>query len=253
MPSEKTAINCDSCSSMWKVNDATNCWSLTGKQVPQPPDCPAKVYSEIIDKAFDEYSGNSQVAQISKAATKTEGLCYYRDENGKAKAPRWTRVESTIAFAKIMGYKKIGIASCISLLMETKQLSLIFEKQGFELSIVTCKAGSIDKSKMGFGECCKINPGTHEPICNPIAQARIFNKQKTDMNIILGLCVGHDMLFSMHSKAPVTTLVVKDRVTGHNPVVVLHGQNYHYKRLQNEPVLDEKELIYQESVITEES
>ena len=253
MPSGKTAINCDNCSSMWKVNDATHCWSLTGKQAPQPPDCPAKVYSEIIDKAFVEYSGKSEVAQISKAATKTEGLCYYRDENGKAKAPRWTRVESTIAFAKIMGYKKIGIASCISLLIETKQLSLILEKQGFELSIVTCKAGSIDKTKMGFGERCKINPGTHEPICNPIAQARIFNKQKTDMNIILGLCVGHDMLFSMHSKAPVTTLVVKDRVTGHNPIVVLHGQNYHYKRLQNEPVLDEKDLTCQESIITDES
>lgn len=247
MSSEKVAINCDSCSSMWKVNDATHCWSVTGKRAPQPPDCPAKVYSEIIDKAFAKYSGDSEVAKISKAATKTEGLCYYRDENGKAKAPRWTRVESTIAFAKIMGYKKIGIASCISLLMETKQLSLIFEKQGFELSIVTCKAGSIDKTNMGFGERCKINPGTLEPICNPIAQAKIFNKQKTDMNIILGLCVGHDMLFSMHSKAPVTTLVVKDRVTGHNPIAVLHGQNYHYKRLQNEPVLDERELICQES------
>jgi len=67
------------------------------------------------------------------------------------------------------------------------------------------------------------------------------------MNIIFGLCVGHDMLFSMHSKAPVTTLVVKDRVTGHNPIAVLHGQNYYYKRLQNEPVVDEKELICQDS------
>jgi hypothetical protein len=48
--------------------------------------------------------------------------------------------------------------------------------------------------------------------------------------------VGHDMLFSRHSKAPVTTLVVKDRVTGHNPVSVLYGQNFYYKRLQTQPV-----------------
>lgn len=92
---------------------------------PQPPDCPAKIYSSIIEKAFTKYSGDTQVAKIAKAATKTEGLGYYRDEKGKAKAPRWTRVESTIAFAKMMGYKKIGTASCIALLMETKQLSLL--------------------------------------------------------------------------------------------------------------------------------
>ena len=53
----------------------------------------------------------------------------------------------------------------------------------------------------------------------------------------LGLCVGHDMLFNKHSKAPVTTLVVKDRVTGHNPVAVLYGQNFYYKRLQKQKVL----------------
>lgn len=246
MPSEKVAVNCDDCSSMWKVSDSTHCWSVTGQRPPQPPDCPAKVYSGIIEKAFSKCTGDTQVAKIARTATKTEGLGYYRDEKGKAKAPRWTRVESTIAFAKMMGYKKIGIATCIALLMETKQLSLILEKQGFELSIVSCKAGSIDKSNMGFGERCKVNPGTLEPICNPIAQAEIFNKQKTDMNIIFGLCVGHDMLFNMHSNAPVTTLVAKDRITGHNPIAVLHGQNYYYKRLQNEPVLDENELTCQE-------
>jgi uncharacterized metal-binding protein len=30
----------------------------------------------------------------------------------------------------------------------------------------------------------------------------------------------------------VTTLVVKDRVTGHNPVAVLYGQGFYFKRLQ---------------------
>jgi uncharacterized metal-binding protein len=56
------------------------------------------------------------------------------------------------------------------------------------------------------------------------------------MNIIVGLCVGHDMLFSKHSSAPVTTLVVKDRVTGHNPVSVLYGLNFYYRRLQTRQV-----------------
>jgi uncharacterized metal-binding protein len=49
------------------------------------------------------------------------------------------------------------------------------------------------------------------------------------------------MLFNKHSKAPVTTLIVKDRVTGHNPIAVLYGQNFYYKRLQKQPVLPESE------------
>ena len=49
---------------------------------------------------------------------------------------------------------------------------------------------------------------------------------KTSFNIIVGLCVGHDMLFTMNSKAPVTTLIVKDRFTGHNPVISLYTK-YH--------------------------
>jgi len=78
----------------------------------------------------------------------------------------------------------------------------------------------------------KVRPGTFEPACNPVAQAKLLNEAKTDMNIIVGLCVGHDMLFAKYSTAPVTTIVVKDRVTGHNPVSVLYGQNFYYKRLQ---------------------
>ncbi len=63
-----------------------------------------------------------------------------------------------------------------------------------------------------------------------------MNRAKTDMNVIVGLCVGHDMLFVKYSDAPVTTLVVKDRVTGHNPVSVLYGQKFYYKRLRTQPV-----------------
>ena len=33
-----------------------------------------------------------------------------------------------------------------------------------------------------------------EVMCNPIGQALLMNSEHTDMNIILGLCVGHDSL-----------------------------------------------------------
>ena len=69
-----------------------------------------------------------------------------------------------------------------------------------------------------------------------MAQAKLLNRAETDMNVVVGLCVGHDMLFGKYSDAPVTTMVVKDRVAGHNPVSVLYGQNCYYKRLQVQPL-----------------
>jgi uncharacterized metal-binding protein len=145
-------------------------------------------------------------------------------------------VEDTIAFAKLMGWRKIGIATCIGLLEETSRLEEILLAQGLEPMSVCCKVGSVDKERLGVKDADKVRPGTYEPACNPVAQARILNDLATDMNVIVGLCVGHDMLFSKHSRAPVTTLVVKDRVTGHNPAAVLYGQNFYYKRLARTPL-----------------
>ena len=153
---------------------------------------------------------------------------------------RWTRVEDTIAFAKLMGYKKIGMATCIGLLEETNRLAAILDAQGFKPVSVCCKSGSIDKLELGLTEEEKVRPNTFEPACNPVAQARLLNRAATDLNIIVGLCVGHDILFTRYSDAPVTTLVVKDRVAGHNPVSVLYGQNFYYKRLQKQPVLPDQ-------------
>ena len=54
---------------------------------------------------------------------------------------------------------------------------------------------------------------------------------KTDLNVIIGLCVGHDSLFIKYSKALVTTLITKDRVLGHNPAAALYTSGFYYKRL----------------------
>ena len=203
--------------------------------------CPSENYDDVVRESFDEYRGDSEDARIAFVAARVEGLCYQPVPGSDAVNARWTRVEDTIAFAKLMGYKKIGMATCIGLLDETERLAAILRAQGFEPQSVCCKAGSIDKLELGLQESDKVRPGTFEPACNPIAQAEICNRLGTDMNIIVGLCVGHDMLFNKHSKAPVTTLIVKDRVTGHNPIAVLYGQNFYYKRLQKQQVLPDTE------------
>jgi len=97
------------------------------------------------------------------------------------------------------------------------------EGHGFKVYTVMCKCGSIDKVELGVPEDYKImGPGTFESGCNPILQAELLNRAGTDLNIIVGLCIGHDILFTKYSKAPVTTLIVKDRLTGHNPVISLY-------------------------------
>ncbi len=238
--SDETPVSCSKCSAVWQKCGTTNCWSGDPAQAPpRPGNCPTVAYDDVVQKSLAEYRGDSEDAKIAFVAARVEGLCYQPVPGSDAVNARWTRVEDTIAFAKLMGYKKIGMATCIGLLDETERLSKILTAQGFEPVSVCCKAGSIDKLELGLGlaESDKVRPGTFEPACNPIAQAEICNRMETDMNIIVGLCVGHDMLFNKHSRAPVTTLIVKDRVTGHNPVAVLYGQNFYYKRLQKQMVL----------------
>jgi len=241
MPGEETPVSCARCSAVWQKSGTTNCWSGDPATAPpRPGNCPSDTFDEVVGASFDAYRGDSEDARIALVAARVEGLCYRKDPGSDAVNARWTRVEDTIAFAGLMGYKKIGMATCIGLLEESERLSAILKSQGFEPLSVCCKSGSIDKLELGLSEEDKVRPGTFEPACNPIAQAEILNRLGSDMNIIIGLCVGHDMLFAKHSKAPVTTLVVKDRVTGHNPIAVLYGQNFYYKRLQKSKVLSDE-------------
>lgn len=226
-------FSCADCNAVWGKKGVTNCWSNDPDNQPtQPGNCPSRENEALIKDSFDLYNGDSDDARLAMVAARVEGLCYQPVPGSSAVNARWNRIEDTVALAKLMGYKRIGIATCIGLLYETKQLVKILEGQGFEAISVCCKTGSIDKMELGLEESDKVRPGTFEPACNPVAQARLLNDSGTDMNIIVGLCVGHDMLFNKYSEASVTTLVVKDRVTGHNPVCVLYGQNFYYKRLQ---------------------
>jgi uncharacterized metal-binding protein len=243
MSQEKTP-SCTSCSSVWQKQGKTNCWSAPQTGPEQPAYCPAALSAEQVEASFSRYTDASEDARLARVAAQVEGLCYQPVPGSDAVNARWTRVEDTIALARLMGYRKIGIATCIGLLDESARLAEILKAQQLEPVSVCCKAGSLDKLKLGLKEEEKVRPGTFEPACNPIAQAEVLNEQQTDMNLIVGLCVGHDMLFAKHSRAPVSTLVVKDRVTGHNPVAVLYGQNFYYKRLQKQPVISDEDCIF---------
>jgi uncharacterized metal-binding protein len=138
-----------------------------------------------------------------------------------------TRLEELILYAEGMKYDKIGIAFCIGLEKEAGIIHKILEKH-FEVHSVCCKVGGIDKKKLGL-ERLHDYEGV-EAMCNPIGQAMVLNNEGTQMNVILGLCIGHDILFTKHSDAPVTTLAVKDRVLAHNPLGAIYSDYYLKKR-----------------------
>ncbi len=101
------------------------------------------------------------------------------------------------------------------------------------------KARAIPKETIGITEEQKIaGPGAWESMCNPITQAEILNNEGTEFNILVGLCVGHDSLFIKYAQAPVTILVVKDRVFGHNPVAGLYQAGAYYRKLMRKEPLD---------------
>ena len=176
---------------------------------------------KAVGKISRRYRGRTRDAVIARAAAEVEGTYY-----GKL-----TRVEEIIAFANRIGAKRIGIATCIGLIQETRIFVKVLKAHGLEPYTVLCKVGSVDKTEIGIPDELKVKKGSYEAICNPILQAKLLNDQKTDLNVIVGLCVGHDSLFIKNSHAPVTTLITKDRVLGHNPAAALYTSNFYYQRL----------------------
>lgn len=185
-----------------------------------PENCPTKTEQGLIQQALAEYD-DPEVREFARQASIQEAECYMHLPEGLT--ARYPRVEEIAQFTKKMGYKKLGIASCLGLKDEAEILSEILENRGFEVVSVCCKAGAIPKERIGITEEQKIKgPGSFEAMCNPITQAKILNEAGTEFNILVGLCVGHDSLFFKYAQAPTTVLVVKDRVFGHNPVMGLY-------------------------------
>ncbi len=158
---------------------------------------------------------------------------YANREQGYARVrPAKPRIEEIFDFIDRMGYRKIGMAFCMGLAHEAKIVEKLFSSRGLELVSVICKVGRVPKEELGLGDEDKVAIGTMEPMCNPILQAELLNRENTEFNVLLGLCVGHDSLFLQNAKAPCTVLAVKDRVTGHNPLAAVYTLDSYYRALK---------------------
>ena len=155
--------------------------------------------------------------------------CYHQEENQdfyadsiesmKQSFGKMPRIIEAVNFCRLRGYQKIGVAYCSGVLKKGIAVAQIFEKHGFEVVSVGCKLGGFSPEEL-IDDLPEppVQGETGRPkraICNPIGQARFLNEQKTDFNVVVGLCVGHDSLFFRYSHAPVTVVVLKDRLFPH--------------------------------------
>lgn len=121
--------------------------------------------------------------------------------------PKIDRVTEIIEYARKAGFRRIGIAHCTVFNREAAKLKEVFAEEGFEVAKVNCKYGRVP-----FNDLVSDYKGIS---CNPAGQAKYLEEHDTELNVMMGLCLGHDMIFNAKSKAPVTPLVVKDRVLKH--------------------------------------
>lgn len=198
-----------------KCNSINFC--ILGKPNKNMQNCPMIISSEIEEEANDLYKTDEFIKKTTRIASIVEASGYIQ----------WPRLKDTIEFARRMGFKKLGLAFCIGLRKEAGRTAEILNKYDFEVCSVCCKTGAVKKTEVEVPEEFTTFSKTGYTIgfisCNPVAQALLLNKAKTDMNIIIGLCVGHDITFTQLSNAPVTTLIAKDRSHPHNPAAVLYS------------------------------
>jgi uncharacterized metal-binding protein len=196
-----------------------------------PAFCPTIHRQEAVKTANEEYT-KTDIRQFARQASILEAEGYAnRDVKPYVSHPTKPRVQEVCEFAQKMAYSKLGIAFCGGLHREALSLTKILEAQGFEVVSVMCKAGRTPKETIGLTDQQKVRIGQFESMCNPIGQAMILNGEKTDFNILLGLCIGHDSMVMKYSAAYCTVLVAKDRVLAHNPCAALYTTGSYYARM----------------------
>ena len=187
------------------------CWRGSEEKVPEY--CQANNYRDEIQAACGDYT-QPEMAAIYKAA------CVVGAVNDGYRP----RIAEAVDFAQQMGFSKIGFAACTAFSSELAIITKLFAAAGLKTVTAGCTIGGKSAEARGLPEL----KGYVNSACNPLAQAAILNKAGTQLNFIVGLCMGHDMLFTQRSDALVSTLIVKDRLMGNNPAAALYG--YHARR-----------------------
>ena len=226
MPSQTPAPTCAAC----PIRDTLK-RRCSMPQGTNPANCPTVLKPELAEQALASYQEpeNLHLAQVAGRAADNG---YARQPDGSFRADR-TRIEELVHFCAEMNCQKLGLLFCMGLAREAAVVEKILQTNGFNVVSAICKVGGLPKSAVGLEDI------RHEPACNPILQAQLVNEAGVDLNIFMGLCIGHDTLLFKYVQAPVTVLAVKDRILGHNPLAAIYHYDSYYAYLQK-PLLPEK-------------
>lgn len=180
-----------------------DCTKCTAKTCRSAASCGAEEFSKAdIQSAYAE-PHNIRILQAAASLV----------DNGRA--GMLSRLEEVIEFIKTMGYQRVGLAYCYGMENDARTVRDIFREQGIRISGISCTVGGVAQDEINPQSCI------HKVSCNPIGQATQMNDEGVDFVIIMGICLGHDILLQRNLKADFTTLVVKDRVFQHNPLMAL--------------------------------
>ncbi|MGE4299574.1 MAG: DUF1847 domain-containing protein [Desulfovibrionaceae bacterium] len=198
-----------------------------------PKNCPSLLARDLKEEAA-ALVGDPEILAFSRNCSMQEAAGYGGREQGYARVhPVKPRLLEIVEFAQRMGYRKLALIFCVGLRKEAAIVHGMFEDHGFETVSVICKVGRVPKSAIGIERENQVDPTVEvETMCNPVMQALVANRSGAELNVLLGLCVGHDSLFIRHAAAPVTVLAVKDRLLGHNPLAAVYTYDSYYRSLK---------------------
>jgi len=102
----------------------------------------------------------------------------------------------------------IGVASCLGSVETARTVIEAIESEGMKAALVTCKLGGLTVKNVDKDGVPYEHPG-----CNPVAQAKILNELNVPVVVLVGLFIGHDMIFIKHCKSYVIPFVTKMPLT----------------------------------------
>jgi len=181
--------------------------SFKGDVSRMPRTCPTRTHADLATDVSG-YRGEERQA-LMRAADETPFAADGSFRN---------RVQELSHYARRRGLRRVGVAFCVSMLKESQELARQLQGEGLETELVCCRVGAVDHDAIGLP---KAHPDRFAAICNPVAQARLLNEREVDLVAQVGLCIGHDLVLQEECRAPVTTLVVKDRALDHHTIAAL--------------------------------
>ena len=95
-----------------------------------PPDCPSAAHMDLVEKSRRTYA-QPDIRHFARQAARVERHSYAKLPDG-GRMPCRPRILEIVAFARAMGYHRLGLLFCIGLRREAAGAAEIFEAQGLE-------------------------------------------------------------------------------------------------------------------------